>query len=90
MSKYKINKDDDGDAIPCRCCDCQVPTRLFKDLHTEFRDEPYQDYYLCEVCSSTFLSYAVCYPSQCDRNDLLWKSIARIANMILRAIKEKK
>lgn len=44
---------------------------------------------LCEVCSSTFLSHALFYPSQCT-NMHLFRSLALCTNIILRAIRDKK
>lgn len=80
---FKYICDEDGIRDDCKCCGYQAPLAPFRTGPTE------ETTLLCEVCSSTYLSYAVTAPRSCQ-DPLLSKSIAYIANMILSEIRELK
>ncbi len=75
--------------VPCENCGHEgTKTGLFQ-CHVEggpVFDRVPKNY--CQVCSSTFLSSATNYPSQCS-DVKLYKSIGWIANEILRKIEAK-
>jgi hypothetical protein len=60
---------------PCDCCG--YPAKL----------TTHEGHALCRVCSSTYLGYAVLFPSQCDGR--LYRSIGWITNAILDALNAK-
>lgn len=81
----RFNPDYPEEAIDCDCCCYPGRLKLFKDTPVEGMNK--RDLWLCEVCSSTFLSKARKYPQQCSDIDL-YKSIAMLGNMLLEEIRE--
>lgn len=84
--KFEKRKDDRGDAIECECCGYWAATSVFEGHAEGLHALEKRETYLCEVCSSTHLSLAVTYPSQCP-DARLWMSIGWIANRILDEIR---
>ena len=72
--KFKFLTDDEGNRHGCDCCGYKAPLVPFDD-HSHV-------YCLCEICYSTYLSYAVTSPSR-DTDNHLYKSLGWIANRLL-------
>jgi hypothetical protein len=70
----------DGEVTECECCGYLAPVDKF------YEGPNRRLMYLCEVCSSTYLSQAVAYPQQCP-DPTLYKSIGWIANRLLSEIR---
>ena len=82
--KYKIRYDGE-DQVECECCGYAAPVKKFNEPSARYpRGE---DVWLCEVCSSTFLSSAVTWPAACP-DVTLYKSLGYIANMLLDEIRK--
>lgn len=78
MSEFSFVYHDSGGVRECDCCG--YPARL-----SEFSrpgPAPRKVSLFCEVCSSTYLSQVVWYPTQTDEPNL-YRSIGWIANRIL-------
>lgn len=73
-SKFKFLTDEEGNRHGCDCCQYKAPLVPFV--------EGKQTHYLCEVCYSTYLSYAILYPSP-DTDRHLYCSVGWIANRLL-------
>lgn len=79
--------DEEGNKSECHCCGFPAPLASFRGQLQADGTEP--KVMLCEVCSGTYLSYAVTAPHSCQ-DRLLSQSIGCIANMILSEIRELK
>lgn len=91
-SKYKIQKDKNGDPIQCDSCRHEVATSDF-DWGPPFvaRERPKRA--LCEFCATSFAGNAT-FPSERSLSDAaamrreIWMSAAAVAHYIESKIKE--
>jgi hypothetical protein len=77
--KYIESKWEDEKYKSCDCCDYPAPLHLFEEY-------PSRQNYLCEICSSTFFSKALNYPTQCS-DAALYQSIAWTLNLLREELK---
>lgn len=82
------SNDPGSERTHCDSCDFQI-TELFKTTGLTKENERF-DVHLCKVCFQTYLARPTMYPNAryYQEHEPLFKSIAYLGNMILKAIKE--
>ena len=84
MGKYAIVKNEHDEIEMCNSCCAEVPVIKTKNMNSTLPYNEREDIYFCEICSTTFVGNAFCYPRQ--YNQSLYATIAAVGNIIRRDI----
>lgn len=80
MVKYELAMNEYGAPIPCKYCNCDVPTIDSRSLDAR---EGSKRVRVCEVCDTTLIGNILAYPEhQGDMADVA-RLLAQVANLIL-------